>query len=212
MADSLAIAKRLMYDLLGRRWIDPPIRAVETHHTRQRRIRVQGRPIMAVDSVTVDGEEITDFDVYNGALIELPKEMALRESLWLASTGWTWTGWGPTKDLISRTQEREVIVDYTYGTGTPDYVQTAIEVFADELDKALAGDESCKLNSRVTSVASRGIDMTLLDAETFLENGLTGVPEIDLAIMAFNPTKAKRRARVYSPDYRPGRRHQREGS
>lgn len=217
MADpgnSLVVARRVMYELLGRRWIDPPIRAVETYRTHADRVWVQGRPILVVNSVTVDGDEIVDFDVFNNGVIELPDEKRLSNNLLFASTGWTWTGRGAIGPHLLNlpVDPRKVIVDYTYGTGTPEYVSNAIEMLAAELEKALAGDDSCRLNSRVTSVTSRGIDMTMLDAESFLENGYTGIPEVDLAIRTLNAPRAKKRARVHSPAYRPGRRHQREGS
>lgn len=212
--DELVVANRVMYELLGRRWVWPPVQAVEEHKTNQRKIHLNGRPVRVVDSVTVDGAEIIDFRLLNNSTIELPARCG--DGVWL-DVGWSWTGYGPppTNWVNGDTGygRRTVVVDYTYGAEPPNGVENAIAILAEELAKAFEGNfDDCRLPSRVTDVSSRGISMTLLDPQDFLEDGLTGIPEVDLMIRVHNPSKAKARARVFSPDYRPGLRHQRQGS
>lgn len=213
--NSVDVATRVMYELLGRRWVWPPVQAVEEYETNQRDIHLRGRPIRVVDSVTVDGDEVTDFEIFNTSTIRLPKS-CLNHNPWLWTSGWNWTGPGPVPtnwaDPGSTHCLRKVIVDYTYGAEAPDGVENSINILSEEIEKAIAGDEDCQLPSRVTEVSSRGISMTLLEPNDFIEDGKTGVPEVDRMIALHNPSKAKARARVYSADFRPGRRHERTGS
>lgn len=211
--NGVEVATRVLYELLGRRWVWPPVQAVEEYETNQRDIHLRGRPIRVVDSVTVGGEEVVDFEIFNTSTIRLPRKCG---TSWLWTSGWNWTGPGPVPmnwtDASGTQCLRKIIVDYTYGAEAPDGIENAINILSEEIEKAIAGDEDCQLPSRVTEVSSRGISMTLLEPNDFVVDGLTGVPEVDRMISLHNPSKAKARARVYSADFRPGRRHARTGS
>ena len=67
-----------------------------------------------------------------------------------------------------------------------------------------------KLPKRVTNVTRQGLSMVVLDPMDFLDDGKTGVYEVDLFLKAYNPAKLQRRATVMSPDI--GRRARRIGT
>jgi hypothetical protein len=79
-------------------------------------------------------------------------------------------------------------------------------VLAEELDKAAEGSSACKLPQRVTNISRQGMSMTLLDPQDFLQDGRTGLYEVDLALRVFNPHQAKTRARVFTTTNPPARR------
>lgn len=88
---------------------------------------------------------------------------------------------------------------YRYGTGIPVVGRRAAAKLAAELLQADRGGP-CMLPERVTSFNRQGVSYTLLDPQNFLNEGRTGIYEIDLAILTMNPAKALRKPRVFSPD------------
>ena len=208
--DNVAIAERIMYELLGRRWVWPAVSAIDSFEFAKQRIHLPGRPVISVESVKINNKEVEGWRLESKAHIRLPQECL--GYLW-SSSGWSWTGQGRLEDFLAASNcRREVVVEYTYGSPPPEAVDKAIKALACELDKAYSGDDGCRLPARVTSISRQGISMTILDPQDFLENGKTGLIEVDLIISAFNPKQAKSRARVYSADYRPSRRLSSNGS
>ncbi|MBA9005944.1 hypothetical protein [Thermomonospora cellulosilytica] len=96
-------------------------------------------------------------------------------------------------------------VTYTWGVPVPPAGQYAAGVYACELLKACTGGP-CQLPKRVQQITRDGVQMTVVDPMDFLEQGLTGIPEVDTWVKAVNPHRLTGRSRVYSPDYRPPRR------
>lgn len=94
-------------------------------------------------------------------------------------------------------------ITYEYGAEIPEFGKRAARVLANELVKARLDPDSCALPDRVTSVSRQGISMTILDPQDFLDGGRTGLYEVDLFLKAVNPDKARKRARVFSPDLKP---------
>jgi hypothetical protein len=203
--DTNAIAERVMYELLGRRWVWPALSVTEEYeNVRTRRVHLQGRPIISVESVTLGGTEVTDYAVENHSTIRLPRQCA--DCWFYASSGWVWTGKGTVYDRLINNPCLTLVVNYTYGAPPPDQIKLAIDALECELDKAFAQDDECRLPDRITHITRQGIDMTLVDPQDFLDKGKTGLIEVDEALSFFNPSAAKTRARVFSPDYLPGRR------
>lgn len=68
-----------------------------------------------------------------------------------------------------------------------------------ELAKSICGDNDCALPSRVTSVTRQGVSVAILDGFEGLDEGKTGIWEIDawIASVAYKVTSPPR---VYSPD------------
>ena len=92
-----------------------------------------------------------------------------------------------------------IVVQYAYGTGVPPGGKRAVAKLAEELLESARGGE-CSLPERVTSISRQGTSWTLLDPQDFLDQGRTGIYEIDMLLRALNPTGALARPRVFSPD------------
>jgi hypothetical protein len=99
---------------------------------------------------------------------------------------------------------RRIAIRYTYGSPPPAEIQLAINVLTEEFQKVVDGDTSeCRLPDRVTSITREGISMALLDPQEFLDQGRTGIEEVDQALSRFNAGHAKRPARVYGRTVHP---------
>lgn len=91
-------------------------------------------------------------------------------------------------------------VTYTYGTGIPGGGRLAAKLLAQEFVKSWSGDDECRLPDRVTNVSRQGVSFTVLDKQDFLDDLRTGILEVDLFLRAVNPDRARKKARVFSPD------------
>lgn len=90
-------------------------------------------------------------------------------------------------------------VTYKYGVRPPsDGVLAAIDL-ANELTKAYNG-LPCNLPSNVVSVQKQGVNIEMFDPADFLDKGRIGLYSVDLFLAAANPGRAKKPARVFSPD------------
>lgn len=177
--DTQAIAHRVMYELLGRRWVWPPVTTTEHHDTYagQRSIVLMGKPVIEVLSVLRDGSDVElTYTLENGHRLRLDR---------------------PTRSALCDGSDHRIHVRYSYGSPAPEAVEHAITVLKAELDKSLMGDASCRLPQRVTSVTRQGITMTMLDSQEFLDQGKTGIAEVDAVLRQFNPAQAQRPARVF---------------
>ena len=67
------------------------------------------------------------------------------------------------------------------------------------------GDADCALPEQLISLSRNGVEVQVADPNLFLENGLTGIQEVDLFIRSVNPNKLMNRPRIYSPDIRQPR-------
>ena len=182
------IAARVMYELLGRRWVYPFLETTETVHlpAGSRLVVLHGRPVQDVHSV-----------VLTGTTTELEWTLENKHRLRLTTAPVSAGVSALSRYRSPCNNPRSVDVHYTYGAQPPIEVLYAIETMASEMRKAMEEDETCRLPARVTSVTRNGMSMTLLDPQDFLDDGMTGIEEIDAALSRYNPTRAKRPARVY---------------
>lgn len=90
-------------------------------------------------------------------------------------------------------------VTYRQGRRVPAGGNLAAGALACEIAKACAGLE-CRLPDRVTDITREGVTMTMLDPQDFLDNGLTGIREVDQWLAAVNPFRQKSPSQVWSPD------------
>lgn len=139
------------------------------------RLRLRGRPVRAVSKV-VSGGTTLDPDEYQ----------VVNSSMLQAAPG-------------AFVSFNGVTVTYTYGVDVPHAGRRAARYLAMEFVKGWSGDE-CELPDRVTSVSRFGETMTILDNQAFLDDMRTGVYAVDLFLKAVNPDKARKPARVFSPD------------
>jgi len=98
-------------------------------------------------------------------------------------------------------------VTYTRGLPLDDAAMWAYSIYACELVKACTpGASGCRLPKRVQNVTREGVTMTFVDTMDYLDNGRTGLPEVDQWLAAVNPYGLRQRSRVLSPDHRVPRR------
>lgn len=174
-AEHTAAATSVVRSLTGGRWTWPPVRVRERYTVRGQRFRLFGKPVRSVTSIKVWGKtDELEYDEFANGIVELRKPLPGGRC-------------GPV----------QLDVEYEYGARPSRVLSLAIEKLADEMEKA-DNDQKCRLPERVTSVNRQGVSWTLIDPQDFLDNGRTGVYEVDLAIKASGG--AKLRARVFSPD------------
>lgn len=94
----------------------------------------------------------------------------------------------------------ELLITYTWGIEPPASGKRAAIRLANELILLSMGSPECALPQRITSVNRQGLSYTYTDPQQFLDNGRTGIPEIDFFIAAVNPKGSKKKARVFSVD------------
>lgn len=90
-------------------------------------------------------------------------------------------------------------VTYRRGRPVPSALASAAANYAVEYAKACIG-QPCRLPGRVASISRQGVSVNMVDIQQVLDNGLTGLLELDQLIMAINPHGMKGRTRFYSPD------------
>lgn len=180
-AEHDAAATRIVRALTGGRWSWPPVQVREVYPAPTGKVMLRGRPVRSITSVLDyrDGTPI-DYVRYANGILELnPVSTVMRCA--------------PTA--------RRVDITYEYGSKPSPLIQSAIATLSAELAAADANTNECRLPERVTSVNRQGVSWTVIDPQDFLEQGRTGIYEIDLAIKAAGSSKA--RARAFSPEYPP---------
>jgi hypothetical protein len=90
------------------------------------------------------------------------------------------------------------VVTYLRGEEVPPAGQIAAGLLACDFAKSCT--TGCALPGNLASLSRQGVDVTLADPVDELNDGLTGVPQVDQWIRAVNPYRATRRPRVYSLD------------
>lgn len=89
-------------------------------------------------------------------------------------------------------------VTYVAGEAVPMAGQSAAGILACDFAKTCT--TGCKLPGNLSSLSRQGIDVQMIDPTQVLQDGLTGIAEVDLFIRAVNPYGVKGRTQLYSPD------------
>lgn len=109
--------------------------------------------------------------------------------------------WPMAQDLtLEATEPGTWAVTYVRGIPVSDAGQYATGILAGEVLKAIRGNAGCKLPPRAQSVSRQGVDVQLIDPDTFLQGGRTGIPAVDLWLVAVNPRRIASPPQVWSPD------------
>ncbi|QRY62752.1 hypothetical protein JVX90_00295 [Gordonia sp. PDNC005] len=143
-------------------------------------------PVAAVDEVVIDGITID------------PATYRVENRRWLHRIdGQRW----PTHQAlhVGDDEPGAFTVRYQRGLVVPVDGQYAAGRLAVEFLAGMTGGE-CALPAGATSVSRQGVSVELADMREWFTNGVTGVASVDLWIMAVNPHKSKRPARITSPD------------
>lgn len=96
-------------------------------------------------------------------------------------------------------------ITYKQGVSVPLAGMLAAGQLAGEFAKACSGAE-CALPQQLASLSRNGVEVTVVDPTQFLDQGLTGIANVDLWIRAVNPARRANRTKVYSSDL-PGTRY-----
>lgn len=105
--------------------------------------------------------------------------------------------WPLAVDLSTNNDRFEVT--YVRGEPVPKALREAAGVLACEFAKARGGKE-CRLPGRMSSLTRSGVSVSMLDVESLTRRNLTGIPEVDQIIYAYNPHALFSRPKVMSPD------------
>jgi len=150
--------------------------------------RCQVRLMGPVDSVT---------EVLIGGIAVDPDTYRVDDKHWLVRTAGEC--WPTCSDLDTDDGDNVFEVTYVRGTTPPPALLRAASTLACEWGKACLGGD-CRLSNRVTSIARQGINIEMADPNAVLEDGLTGLWEVDSIILALNPYRRKQRGRIYAPE------------
>lgn len=193
--EAQAIATRVMYELLGRRWVWPAVTTTERVEipAGQDWISLEGRPVISIASVTLRRANSTSSLV--DYVLENKHRLRLATPTPYSLTSQVCTGPRPSYDIT-----------YTYGSPPPLEVEVAIEKLAEEIALSYNNPDDCALPDTVTSATRQGISMQFASAQDFLDRGRTGLTVVDNVLARFNSAGTRRRATVYSVNKPPPRR------
>lgn len=150
--------------------------------------RCQVRLMGPVDSIT---------EVTIGGIAVDPATYRVDDGHWLVRTNGEC--WPVCADMDTDDGANVFEVTYVRGTTPPPALLRAASTLACEWGKACTGAD-CRLSNRVTSIARSGINIEMASPEAFLEEGMTGLWEVDSVIRALNPFKRQQRARIWAPE------------
>lgn len=115
-------------------------------------------------------------------------------------------GWPRGQNMaLPDTEPGTFSVAFEFGEPPPAGGVTAATTLAVELARMYAGSAN-RLPARIQSITRQGVSFAMLDPMTFLEDGLTGLYDVDLWIRSVNPGKHKAVPLIWSPDLETRRR------
>lgn len=215
--DTEALATRVIYELLGRRWVWPPMRATDAYPLTNV-VHLTGRPVIEIVSIAApDGVQLTteDFELSSRFKLKFSSSVCARYGIGAQPYARGVPGYplggsgvfsGDPFALNNICPDREWTIVYVYGSPPNDQIRFAIWKMQEQYDLALAGSDECQLPKRITSIVRQGVSMTLLDPQDFLEKGQTGIEEVDFMLSVMNRGRAKARSRIFSQHNPPARR------
>ena len=152
-------------------------------------------PVTEIIEVKIDGVTIPPDEYY------LQSRRVLIRSRPTTSTQPTERyGW-PVNQFVDLpdTQQGTFSVTYMYGVAPPALGVMACKALAVQLTLNAIGQDS-SLPQRVTSMTRQGVTTAVVDVMDFFSKGLTGIYEVDLFVSTYNPSKARARTLVWTPD------------
>ncbi len=144
-------------------------------------------PVCSVDEVLINGEIIpdTEYSVVNFNKLIRSKADGC---------------WPNCNNISLPTSEPGTwSITVTYGKPIPELVRLAAAEFACQLVKKALG-RPCDLPQRIQSINRQGMSATFLDPMEFMQQGMTGIFLVDLAIKTYNPHRLYKKPTVVSPD------------
>lgn len=142
-------------------------------------------PVIDVTKVVVDGDELAD-SLYR---VDDWRWLVREDDPDGSNPGWSFD------DVMT--------VDVTYGRTPPPFGVQAAASLGCQLYLACQPEDvrdGCVLPKRIQSITRQGMQMVVMDPFDFLDEGKTGVYEVDLFLKQANPGGVARRAAIASPD------------
>lgn len=81
----------------------------------------------------------------------------------------------------------EVTIRYLAGEPIPEGAALAVGRLAKERYLQCIGDKRCRLPSGATQVTRQGVSVQMMNPSDFLDQGRTGLPEVDMWVSSVNP-------------------------
>jgi hypothetical protein len=162
------------------------------------RVRLSGYPVRQILKVTINGE-VLDPDCYRldewRYLTRMSLPGATPDSTYIQ-------GFWPSCQALDLNDDQPgtFSVDYLWGVPPPPLGLQAAKQMACQLYLACGDGEDCVLPAGVTKVTRQGIEVERELLADFFSNTGTGLVAVDAFLSAYNRTRAKMRAAVWSPD------------
>ncbi len=149
-------------------------------------------PVNSINSVTLDGATVD------------PSTYRVDNGIWLVRTRDSESEtdppcWPTHQDYDLNSGTDTFIVSYAKGIVVPPALLRAGGELACEYAKACLG-QPCRLPARATSIARQGVTVSVVNIDTMLQQGFTGLPTVDQIIATLNPYGLKGKMRISSPD------------
>lgn len=145
-------------------------------------------PVVAVDEVLIDGTVVD------------PATYRLYDNIVWLSGGELWPA---SNDLsLPSTEPGTWEITYQRGRTVPAAGNWAATVLTRELlESIMGGPGACpRIPARAQSVVREGVAIQLVDPTSFIDNGRTGIGEVDMFLAAVNPNQVMAPPVVWSPD------------
>jgi hypothetical protein len=187
----------------GGTWGGPFTAAVNNYgSSRPPEVDLGAFPVIEIDAVKIDGVLIPPNEYQLGP----GRRTLVRLRTSAGATPTERYGW-PVNQLLDLpdTEQGTFSITYTYGTPPPQTGWLAAVTLARQL-LLNALDLENSLPSRVTAMTRQGVTVQIADIEDFLKNGDSGIYEVDLFVLTFNPSKQRLPSLVWSPDTGRARR------
>lgn len=110
--------------------------------------------------------------------------------------------WPECQDYNTDAGDTFFQVTYFKGLQVPNVLLRAAGELACEWARGCSGAD-CRLPQRVTSLTRQGMSVSMVDLDTLLSHGLTGVATVDQVIRQFNPYGLPSKMSIASPDWPP---------
>lgn len=155
-------------------------------------VKLAGYPVWEIVQVKIDGAVVAASGY---------KLVKRRELLRLADANGDDQAWPSCQDLaLPDTAAGTFSVDYKWGQPPPELGKRAAIQLGCEIWNAFQGSP-CKLPSQVSRVVRQGVTIDrIVPVAELLRTGGTGLALVDMFMAQANPTGARRRPAVFSPD------------
>ena len=158
-------------------------------------------PVTEIVQVKIDGDIIPEAEYELRDHRRLVRLRTSASAVPTARFGW------PTSQIpdIPDTEPGTFSVTFKYGQPPPALGEVAALKLAELLLLPILGD-SKRYPQRVTSSSRQGVSVATVDVMDVLKAKQTGIYEVDLFLLTYNPGRNRRQGRVFSPDKSKGRR------